>query len=124
MRLRPIMPQCGIASHEQGQVFFTNNEIYSLDKLHARKRHGFCTFFPLGFFTRTSRPGPHIRGEMKVSKTRLGFYLASVAAVGLLGFSGASHAFSISGWSCTGTCGVLGANGVVTASPYADGDGT
>ena len=55
---------------------------------------------------------------MKVSNKRLRVYLASVAAVGLLGFSGASHAFSIAGWTCTGTCGTLGADGVVTASPF------
>lgn len=49
---------------------------------------------------------------------------AALVTAGLLGFAGTSHAFSINGWTCTGNCGVLGADGVVTASPDPDGDGT
>lgn len=49
---------------------------------------------------------------------------AALVTAGLLGFAGTSHAFSITGWTCTGNCGVLGADGVVTDSPDPDGDGT
>lgn len=47
-----------------------------------------------------------------------------LALAGLFGFAGAGHAFSISGWTCQGQCGTLGADGVVTASPFPGGDGT
>lgn len=47
----------------------------------------------------------------------------ALATAGVLGFAGPSHAFSIDGWTCEGNCGVLGADGVVTASPFPGGDG-
>ena len=47
----------------------------------------------------------------------------ALATAGVLGFAGPSHAFSIDGWTCEGTCGVLGPDGVVTESPFPGGDG-
>ena len=46
-------------------------------------------------------------------------YMASalLAAAGTFGMMGSSHAMNIAGWTCTGNCGTLGADGVVTLSP-------
>lgn len=42
--------------------------------------------------------------------------LSALLSLGALGFSGQAAAIP-AGWTCTGTCGDLGPNGVVTASP-------
>jgi hypothetical protein len=64
-------------------------------------------------------------GELRVRKNTISRIGAlALATAGVLGFAGPSFAFSIDGWTCQGNCGVLGANGVVTASPFPDGDGT
>jgi hypothetical protein len=47
-----------------------------------------------------------------------------LALAGIFGFAGAGHAFSIAGWTCQGVCGTLGADGVVTGSPFSGGDGS
>jgi IPTL-CTERM motif len=43
----------------------------------------------------------------------------SLLLVGLVGYASGSAAIDITGWTCTGSCGTSGANGVVTLSPFA-----
>jgi hypothetical protein len=57
---------------------------------------------------------------MEVSMSARGYFFKSLATSVFLGMLAAPcAAMDISGWTCLGSCGTLGANGVVTLSPMA-----
>jgi hypothetical protein len=54
--------------------------------------------------------------KMTIKQSVANLGLTSLLAISAMAFSGAASALP-AGWTCTGNCGELGANGVVTASP-------